>query len=99
MARKVVVDAGYPEYGHALGHQVGRTAHDGGTILGPQWPRYGQTPFHKLEAENVFTLEPSIIQGADCGVIGLEEMVLVTSDGCEWLSHPQTTLPLLGSER
>jgi Xaa-Pro aminopeptidase len=30
------------------------------------------------------------------GYIGLEEMVVVTDDGCDYLSSPQTTLPLLG---
>src|SRR5262249_39074599 len=32
-ARASLVAAGYPEPMHALGHQLGRTAHDGGTVL------------------------------------------------------------------
>ncbi|MCA9291228.1 MAG: aminopeptidase P family protein [Phycisphaerales bacterium] len=93
-ARAVVVSAGYPAYEHATGHHVGRAAHDGGGVLGPRWERYGRTPLHPVEAGNVFTLELGVdIPGR--GYLGLEEMVLVTSDGIEWLSARQTSLPLL----
>lgn len=96
VARKAIVAAGYPEYGHALGHHVGRSAHDGAGVLGPKWERYGQTPFRKAEPGNVFTLEPSIEDAAGCGCVGIEEMVLVTEDGCRWLSQRQMKLPCLG---
>jgi len=95
-ARQVIVAAGYPEYGHALGHHVGRSAHDGGGLLGPKWERYRNTPFRKAEPGNVFTLEPSIEDAGGCGCLGIEEMVLVTDNGCRWLSNRQTTLPCLG---
>ena len=36
VARRVVVEAGYPEFKHALGHGLGRAVHDGGTLLGPR---------------------------------------------------------------
>jgi Xaa-Pro aminopeptidase len=95
IARAAVVEAGYEEYQHALGHQVGRLAHDGGgATLAPQWERYNETPFSKVEAGNVFTLEPSIVL-PDHGVVALEEMVLVTADGCEFLSQRQMELPSL----
>jgi Xaa-Pro aminopeptidase len=35
LARDVITGAGYPSYPHALGHQLGRVAHDGGALLGP----------------------------------------------------------------
>jgi Xaa-Pro aminopeptidase len=95
-ARRAFVDAGYPEYQHATGHQVGRSAHDGGTVLGPRWERYGRTPHYAVEAGNVFTLELGVENADGRGCLGLEEMVLATDDGCEFLSTPQTTLPLLG---
>jgi len=41
MARETLTDRGYEGYAHTLGHQVGRHAHDGGTLLGPRWERYG----------------------------------------------------------
>ena len=43
----------------------------------------------------VFTIEPRLtVPGR--GVCTVEEMVLVTEDGCEWLSVPQTELFLVG---
>jgi Xaa-Pro aminopeptidase len=98
-ARAVITEAGYPEYGHALGHHVGRTAHDGGGLLGPQWERYGKTPFRQAEPGNVFTLEPSIEDAGGCGCLGIEEMAVVTETGCRWLSERQMTLPCLEIHR
>jgi Xaa-Pro aminopeptidase len=96
-AREIITRAGYPEYGHALGHHVGRAAHDGGGLLGPRWDRYGKTPYSKAEPGNVFTLEPSIEDAGGCGCLGIEEMVVVTETGCRWLSTRQMTLPCLGA--
>ena len=86
-ARESLVAAGYPEPMYALGHQLGRAAHDGGTVLAPRWDRYGAAPFGLVEKGNVFTLEyGTAVPGR--GYIGLEEDVLVTADGVEWLSIP-----------
>jgi Xaa-Pro aminopeptidase len=90
-ARKFLVEAGYPEYQHALGHGLGRVAHDGATLLGPRWDRYGQTPYGVVEVGNVFTLELGVALPGR-GYIGLEEDVLVTENGIEWLSTPQREL-------
>jgi Xaa-Pro aminopeptidase len=93
-AREYLVGAGYPEYMHALGHHLGRVAHDGSTLLGPRWDRYGRTPLGVVEVGNVFTLElGTAVPGR--GYIGLEEDVLVTDDGIEWLSTPQRELWLV----
>jgi len=91
VARGHVIDCGYPEFAHALGHQVGRFAHDGGTLLGPPWERYGDSPEGIVEAGNVFTLELHV-PTEQYGQVSLEEDVLVTETGCEFLSHPQQTL-------
>jgi Xaa-Pro aminopeptidase len=90
-ARSTLTGLGYPEFQHGLGHQVGRSAHDGSTLLGPRWERYGRTPFGLAEEGNVFTLELGVyVPGR--GYSGLEEDMLVTATGCEYLSTPQTAL-------
>jgi Xaa-Pro aminopeptidase len=90
-ARSTITEWGYPAYQHALGHQMGRSAHDGSTILGPRWERYQDTPFGVVEQGNVFTLELGV-QVPERGFVGLEEDVVVTETGCEYLSRPQTEL-------
>lgn len=95
-AREAVVRSGYPEYRHALGHHVGRSVHDGGGVLGPKWERYGSSPDRLVEAGNVLTLEPSVEDADGRGCLGIEEMVLVTEAGVEWLSERQVRLPCLG---
>ena len=91
IARSMVTNAGYPEFKYALGHQLGRAAHDGGALLGPKWEKYGKLPDMLLEAGQIYTVEPGLMVN-DYGYIGLEEDVLVTEDGCVFLTTPQTEL-------
>lgn len=91
IAREFVKDRGYEEYQHALGHQVGRQAHDGGALLGPRWERYGATPMGVVEVGNVFTLE-LYVTTENYGQISLEEDILITRKGCELISRPQKEL-------
>jgi len=90
-ARACIVEAGYAAFPHGLGHQVGRFAHDGTALLGPNWEKYGTKPFQKLEEGMVFTLEPRLtVPGY--GVVTIENMIVVRSAGADYLSTPQTQL-------
>ncbi|HDP93796.1 MAG TPA: aminopeptidase P family protein [Candidatus Aminicenantes bacterium] len=94
IAREYIISRGYGEYPHALGHQVGRDAHDGGALLAPAWERYGNLPFAPLESGQVFTIEPRLYLKHH-GVVTIEEIVQVTPDGARWLSRPQNRLYLI----
>jgi Xaa-Pro aminopeptidase len=94
IARDVVTDSGYPEYQYALGHQLGRVAHDGGALLGPLWEKYGDSPNQMLEVGQVYTLEPGLAV-PNYGYIGIEEDVVMTQNGAVYLHKPQTDIVLI----
>jgi Xaa-Pro aminopeptidase len=94
IAREIVTDSGYPDYPYALGHQLGRVAHDGGALLGPLWEKYGNEPNQKLEVGQVFTIEPGLaVDGY--GYVGLEEDVVITDKGAEYFCEPQREIAVL----
>lgn len=94
ISREIVTDAGYPEYQYALGHQLGRVAHDGGALLGPMWEKYGDSPKQKLEVGQIFTIEPGL-PVPNYGYIGLEEDVVMMSQGAEYIGEPQREIVLI----
>jgi Xaa-Pro aminopeptidase len=95
VARGHIVAQGFEEYPHALGHQIGREAHDGAGLLCPVWERYGEKPYAVVEEGQCYTLEPRV-QVPGHGVATIEEIVVVTKDGCRFLSEPQTQIMLVG---
>ena len=94
IAREIVVDSGYPEYKYALGHQLGRVAHDGGALLGPLWEKYGDSPNQKLEVGQVLTIQPGLAV-PNYGYVGLEEDVVLTDEGAIYIGDPQREIKLI----
>jgi Xaa-Pro aminopeptidase len=87
-AREELIDRGWPAFQHAFGHQVGRNAHDGGTLLGPTWDRYGDLPSREVGVDEVYTMELGV--ETEWGYLGQEEMVRITENGHEFVVDPQT---------
>jgi len=79
LARQTIESHGLGDYFvHSLGHSVGIAVHDGaGLSFRDKKP---------LEAGMVLTVEPGVYVPGFGGV-RLEQMVLVTPDGCELLTH------------
>lgn len=94
IARDYVLERGYEEYGHALGHQVGTRAHDGGALLGPLWERYRDIPKGIVEENMIFTLELNV-KTKNYGYVSLEEDIVITKEGCKFLIPRQEKFLLI----
>lgn len=91
VVRKFVTSKGYPDYKHSTAHGIGTETHDVETLIGPLWPRYGERVKGKIEAGNVYAIEPSVkILGV--GGIHLEENIYIGKKSNTFLSHPQKEL-------
>lgn len=87
VARQLIEDAGYGEYfGHGLGHSVGLAIHEGPNLS----PREDRV----LEPGMVVTVEPGIYI-PDFGGVRIEDMVLVTEQGCEVLTNAPKDLIII----
>ena len=83
-AREVIGAAGHGEhFGHGLGHGVGLEVHEA--------PRLSQRADGELQAGSVVTVEPGIYLPGRFGV-RIEDLVVVTADGCEILTSPSKEL-------
>ncbi|MGM0431617.1 MAG: M24 family metallopeptidase [Spirochaetota bacterium] len=91
LGRDVVEQAGYPTIRHAVGHQLGRQVHDGGTSLSPD---RDDRPSSRgtIQAGEVYAVEPTVIQDDGLPSFIVEEDILVTEDGAEVLSTRQLEL-------
>jgi Xaa-Pro aminopeptidase len=79
VARDYITSAGFGDYfGHGLGHGVGLAVHEK--------PGFGKSSSMILQENMVVTIEPGIYLPG-WGGVRLENMVRVTSDGCEVLNE------------
>lgn len=87
VARRLIDDAGYRGcFGHGLGHSVGLEIHES-----PAFNMRCDTP---LAVGMVMTVEPGIYLDGRFGV-RIEDMVVVTADGCDNLTHSEKELIIL----
>ncbi|MCK9230110.1 MAG: Xaa-Pro peptidase family protein [Syntrophales bacterium] len=86
-ARAYIDDAGFGRYFvHATGHGIGLDVHEA--------PRLSAASDQRLEEGMVVTVEPGIYIPGVCGV-RIEDMVLVTADGCECITEMSKDLLIL----
>lgn len=78
-ARDLITKEGYgPNFNHRLGHFIGQSEHEKGDVSSANTA--------KVKAGMIFSIEPGIYLEGDFGV-RVEDLVLVTEDGCERLNR------------
>lgn len=89
IGRSAITECGYPEFGHATGHQVGLEPHDGGTLLGMASKRASNGILRENE---IYALEPTVLQAPDKPSAIVEDNILLTKEGYVLISKRQTEL-------
>lgn len=86
-ARSVIAEAGFgPNFTHRLGHQIGLDVHEPGDVSAGNAAQ--------VEPGMIFSIEPGVYLPGRFGV-RIEDLVLVTEDGCEVLNHYPRELTVL----
>lgn len=87
IARDIIYNEGYEGcFGHGLGHSVGIEIHES--------PNFNMRDNTILQEGTIMTVEPGIYVENFCGV-RIEDMVVVTKDGCINLTHSKKNLIIL----
>lgn len=87
-ARNVIAKAGYGEYfTHRTGHNIGIEVHE--------WPDISSTNEMPLVPGMCFSIEPGIYLPDSVGV-RIEDLVIVTENGCEVLNHYTKDFQIVG---
>lgn len=87
-ARDIIAQGGFvAEFNHRLGHFIGRDVHEYGDV---------SSAFDmEIEEGMIFSIEPGVYIQGDFGV-RIEDLVLVTKDGCEVLNSYTKDLLIVG---
>lgn len=87
-ARDVITEAGYGQYfQRRTGHFIGLEVHDYGDVSSANQ--------NLTKPGNVFSIEPGITIPGEFGLY-IEDLVLITEDGCEILNHYTHDMQILG---
>lgn len=89
-ARDLITEAGYgPNFNHRLGHFIGQSEHEKGDVSSANTA--------EVKAGMIFSIEPGIYLEGDFGV-RVEDLVLVTEDGCERLNRVDKHWRIVGQD-
>lgn len=89
-ARDIIAQGGYTvEFNHRLGHFIGKDVHEWGDV----------SANFDLEIKEgmIFSIEPGVYLQGEFGV-RIEDLVLVTKDGCQILNSYPKDLMIIGAE-